>query len=790
MSGKLFNRFYKKYQILIILLIFLGLTGIYFYPIFKGLIILPLDLLIGFYSPWYSPATILLKNPYMVDSITQLYPWKHLVYQSLTRGIIPLWNPYQLLGMPFMASLKPMVFYPLNVLFLLGETTGWNALLFCQVFLSMFFAYLLAREFKLSTLVSIFVGIAFSINSYMIALLEFGSDAQTLIWCPLYFLFVKKYIDKHDGKNLLFLGIALCFSIFGSQLQYLGYSLLVLLGFIFFYGISRRTNLKTYIFIFSSIFLGFGLSAIQLIPTFEMFFQSNRFLLDPTQAQNVFTQGLMPLNGLLRLLSPDFFGNPVTRDLGIGYIETSGYFGIIPLFFSLFAFYYFRKIFLVKFFTVVFIASILLSLQGIGQVLYWFRIPFVSNGSANRIFTLVMFSGSVLSGFGLYYFMAEKNIRKKVINLIAFISIFFLIILIAKIIKFNPSNINYSLIRNIKFSAIILSVFTAVSLVYFYISTKFKITKLSVLYILFVLSLTFFDLFRFGYRYLTYSNTKFLYPEVGVTKFLKSKISTNLTRVYGLSEPELSTYLNTYAIDTYNPFYPSRTAIMIDALQNKNITRSTSENKYYLTAKGDNLRNAIDFLGASLFVTARDENPSILHYSTGKYSGDFTRIYTDDKYDVYTNSSAYPRFKIYYNYRKTNSDAETLKILAGKSVDFRNTLLLEENLPIKLNEGTGSAELIKNDLNSLEFKINTDSPGLFYLSDTYFLGWYATVNNKETKIYRTNYNVRSVLVPAGVSVVKFTYDPMSYKVGKIVSLVSLLVLIILSKFVFSSSDSS
>src|SRR5258708_2997374 len=95
---------------------FLFLTLIYLFPLTKGLMLLPLDLLVSNYSPWNLTGQILLKNPYMQDSIIQLYPWKHLVLESLRNGIIPFWNPYQLMGMPFMASMKPMVFYPLNIL--------------------------------------------------------------------------------------------------------------------------------------------------------------------------------------------------------------------------------------------------------------------------------------------------------------------------------------------------------------------------------------------------------------------------------------------------------------------------------------------------------------------------------------------------------------------------------------------------------------------------------------------------------------------------------------------------
>src|SRR5882762_672293 len=141
----------KIIKILLIPVVFFVLTLVYLFPLFQGLILLPLDLLISNYTPWYQPGTILLKNFYMQDSIVQLFPWRHLVFESLTKGIIPLWNPYQYLGMPFMANLKPMVFYPLNIFFLFGEIKAWNFLLFSQIFLAMLFAYYLARDFKLKT---------------------------------------------------------------------------------------------------------------------------------------------------------------------------------------------------------------------------------------------------------------------------------------------------------------------------------------------------------------------------------------------------------------------------------------------------------------------------------------------------------------------------------------------------------------------------------------------------------------------------------------------------------------
>jgi uncharacterized membrane protein YfhO len=42
------------------------------------------------------------------------------------------------------------------------------------------------------------------------------------------------------------------------------------------------------------------------------------------------------------------------------------------------------------------------------------------------------------------------------------------------------------------------------------------------------------------------------------------------------------------------------------------------------------------------------------------------------------------------------------------------------------------------------------------------------VNNKETEIYRADYALRAIKVPAGTSNVIFSYDPMSFKLGLII----------------------
>jgi uncharacterized membrane protein YfhO len=64
----------------------------------------------------------------------------------------------------------------------------------------------------------------------------------------------------------------------------------------------------------------------------------------------------------------------------------------------------------------------------------------------------------------------------------------------------------------------------------------------------------------------------------------------------------------------------------------------------------------------------------------------------------------------------------------------------------------------------------TTAPALLVLSEIYYpAGWTATVDGEETEILRTNYALRSVVVPAGKHEVVFAFDPPVVRAGWLLS---------------------
>ena len=93
----------------------------------------------------------------------------------------------------------------------------------------------------------------------------------------------------------------------------------------------------------------------------------------------------------------------------------------------------------------------------------------------------------------------------------------------------------------------------------------------------------------------------------------------------------------------------------------------------------------------------------------------------------------------------------------------------------------GNTELIPVKIMSYssdEVKLAADSPqgGWLVLSDLYFPGWQARIDGKKVRIFPANYLFRGVYVEPGYHRVDFTYRPISFYAGTVLSLVTLITL--------------
>jgi len=76
-------------------------------------------------------------------------------------------------------------------------------------------------------------------------------------------------------------------------------------------------------------------------------------------------------------------------------------------------------------------------------------------------------------------------------------------------------------------------------------------------------------------------------------------------------------------------------------------------------------------------------------------------------------------------------------------------------------------------------EVNLDSPGLVVLADVYYLGWNLAIVGQPAPIHRVNGMMRGAVVSAGSHRLVYTYEPRSFRVGRLVPIAGLTAFLIL-----------
>jgi hypothetical protein len=120
-------------------------------------------------------------------------------------------------------------------------------------------------------------------------------------------------------------------------------------------------------------------------------------------------------------------------------------------------------------------------------------------------------------------------------------------------------------------------------------------------------------------------------------------------------------------------------------------------------------------------------------------------------------------------------DAAARDLLADPEFIPRETVILEQDPSIDLTgdapEGAG-ATVTRYGPEALTVIANTPVPAVLSLAQVDYPGWYATVNGENVDILRAYGGLSAVVVPAGESTVELVFNPLTYRIGAILSLVT------------------
>ena len=702
-------------------------------------------------------------NALIWDSLGQYYPWRAFAAQAFHAGHIPLWNPYQFCGAPFLANAQSALFYPLNIFFWTIDARrafGLSALL--HLVLGGWFAYLFLRAIRLGRFGAAVGGAAFALNGYFLTWLYLPTVMASAIWLPLALLFGEKYYRRGKLYFAAAAGAAVALSALAGHPQ-----IFLMCSFFFAcYFLLRGLLLRQFMrLLLGGVCAGafaLLLAGVQLLPLVELIRLSHRTATPGPEGYKFYLDWALPWQNLTSLLAPDFFGNPALGTYwGKGnYAEVCAYAGIIPLALAGLA-AVFCKRFAARFFA---ISAVIWLLCAFGTPVNWPVFHFIPGmnraGSPARLLLLYLSSIAFLSGMGADWLakaLAARPtewVKKRLLITILIATVFAVSMAFltkAMLPPLDELSVNEAF-ADARFNFTLLAAFSLVSVVLIFLLEKFS-KKMRLLAAVIVMLMVIGDLLCFGFRYLRLSPKEEVYPAPGVVQFLQQH--ANQGRFLALSPAPLEK--SWPASDMPQAIYllrsePGETRRLFPKALLPPNSAMVYSLRDILGYDSLYLANYRTLLGK---LEGRDPSPpangNLLLADSARR--DMLKLF-GVRYLVSEAPLEGKNLRLIYD-----REAKVYEVLPAYSRVWATAGAFDPAASI------GSAAIVADEISQVRIEVNLPGPGKLVLADTLFPGWHAEADGKELSIELANEAFRAVALPAGKHQVDFSYRPAAFKVG-------------------------
>lgn len=780
-----------------IFIIFLAVFVFFWKFFLKGLIPIPADITVGMYYPWLDykwgyAVGVPVKNSLLSDVVSQIYPFRTYAMSLIKQGIVPLWNPALFGGYPLLANTQVSLFNPTNIFYLfLAFPKAWGIQIVFQPLLAALFSFLFLRSVRLGKLASLLGSLIYSFSGFMMVWLQWNVHGFAIAFLPILLYLINEYYQSDKALTGPLISLFLCLQIFSGYPQVVFYTILVLFFYVLImFGFRQKKN----IFLILWVILGLALSGIQLLPTIELFSLSQkRFeVLDRNSA-------FVPWQYLISFFAPDYFGNITTGNFwGKGdYTANIGFSGVASLLLTIITLKEAKRKKIILFFWLLLILSLLLALPNpLSFFVNNLKIIGLESASMNRVLFLTNFSIAVLAAFS-FDLLQKKQVKRKQAK-----SAFLVLIIIGGVFLGTflayrmfiylgrtigdsfSTKILESWLRNLKVGMknLILPGIISFSMIILVWASFLRIKIFRGVLLLFIFFLTIAELFRFGWKFNPFSDSKLLFPETPVISFIKNQ--KGIFRVEG-GETVPMNMLMPFGIESfsaYDPMYPLRISEYLSLNDSGSIEKQKSRYGQF-----DNYSGNLFDLANICFVygVKRDETgkPDSEGYLKGRFKlTKFKEIFEDRTVVVLKNISCFPRAYLFYDYEIIENNERTAARLAEKDFLIRKKVVIEKVPGITLerednNHIDSKIEWLNYQSGKESLKISSSQPSFLFISESFYPGWEAFIDGNKTEIFRADFVFRGAFVPEGEHTVEFIYNPFSFKIGKIVSLFTFVILV-------------
>jgi len=738
---------------------------------------------------------------YLTDLSWIHYPRHIFAAREWLAGRVPLWDPYQHNGLPFLAEAQVGALYLFSVLFLspLSPSLELSLFIVLHFTLAAIFTFALARLLGMSRAAAAVAGLAFGCGGFLMAQVPNLNIMTGAVWLPLILYGVIQTTRQRSWPAALLAGIPLAFQIFTAQPQIVFYTLVtvgsyglyrIVADFFFSSNTARGSvafALRTALLLGVAIISGLLLAAPQLLPTLELQQLSVR---SQERTLSFLTENSLPPVMLLNLLLPGVFGNNVTGFKGGDPFQDFIYIGFIPLLLLFFCWRQFRQ--RDALFFLLLLAGGTVMALGRETPIYQLAIQYLPGFSLFRIparwLMVVNLALAILAGFGLDT-LRQRGLSKRAL---AAVLAFGLLVLVGLglIWLFSDSLQRYSATWDDFYQKLLLAflrtgysanpiyqdrlllgrLFSLMGPAFLLVAniiiagaifTLFAVRKISVsaFSLLVVLALS-IDLAAAGGATINPTQPNERWHQLsGGAQYVLKNLETGRVFPLGMGSEELAvSHLGHYFPSVYrvrsagghgSSLMLQRTATFLDEAHPVQAIRVLGVR--YLLTQGQ--------MGADAAAT-------------------YPIVYRNENSFVYENQEPLPRAFVVHRAIQVDTPAAALAHFETANLNPRHTVVLEsdESLPSPAlpAEGRSTATIVNETPQQLEISVTAAADGYLVLLDTFYPGWEARIGGQPAPIYRANYVSRAVFVPAGQHQIELVYRPLSFRVGRGLALLALL----------------
>jgi len=670
------------------------------------------------------------------DALHSNIPAKLALAKSLKSLELPIWTNGIGQGYPLLAEGIAGTFYIPNLIIfgILPLNLSIPVMYLSTFLIASFGMFALLSKLKLGPIPSIIGALSFSFCASMMLHVQHFNFIQAASLLPIILYLLLKLTEHPNLKTSLMLTVIFSQLFFTGFVQIYAYSIIVFFIITILYSnLTKNKHFKKLVLVYIFITItSLVISAAQILPSYELNSKSGRAGgLDPSYILKSFPMHTKNLQSylnpfILGKASNGTYNSPKWAESGI-YWESTSYIGIIPLILAFASLVFLFKDRKNKIYFAVLILVFITILLSLGKSsplhiafsfppLNFFRVP-------SRFILFTQFFLTILAAYGAKRIIESINPKFRSLFGVSVVAI-----IIADIFltwsSYNPTG---------KFST-----WTSPP------ETAKIIQNLDPQARIFSLSNT-----------EAWNKTFIPYGWENKTEdyyFFRNALDPNINLLFNVNQAQMFETLPTRRYSLQNSFL------------NSNITFGNNE-----ITLNEKAKNILDNNNVKFIVSTKQ-------IKNDNYKNIFEVQKNDIKYTIFQSDKNTTLGKLYYDYKIIKAPGDYTNVF--NEINLDETVVLEKQ-PSRNQYQTGSnkIELLNSTNTTLEFTVETEKPGIFVASTSYYPGWEATVDEQVQPILPANINSQALEIPEGKHNVKFTYKPTSLKTGIIITLLSYLLII-------------